>query len=227
LRCFNLDTRENQLLHLNNMVASDSQIQGAAFLEVTALAYHSEEHMLAVGLSDGHIRCFQHLHERRCDIRGCFDLVSISPVRASEPRDFAAVWLTIRCVANLHSEKIQYAREPQMCSSLSSEFEYRSRSCSLTVAVTLGSIFGGMTQNFLEASQTFLPRLFDSESICSEAPLSCLVATSAMNMPRDHTCACPTTCEYACTSNFGDASPCLMTLFTQFLVQFHESLPQQ
>jgi hypothetical protein len=67
LRCFNLDTRENQVMYLNNISTSDPGAKGAAALEVTALSYHSEDHILAVGLSDGHIRCFHHLQERRCD----------------------------------------------------------------------------------------------------------------------------------------------------------------
>jgi hypothetical protein len=67
LRCFNLETRENQVMYLNNISTSDPGAKGAATLEVTALSYHSEDHILAVGLSDGHIRCFHHLQERRCD----------------------------------------------------------------------------------------------------------------------------------------------------------------
>lgn len=71
LRFFNFETRGNYTVPLYSQpgepVADDSPAgPGNRRLDVTSLAYHHGEHILAVGLSSGRVQLLRHVHEDRC-----------------------------------------------------------------------------------------------------------------------------------------------------------------
>jgi hypothetical protein len=76
VRFVNYETRGNYNISLiPEAVAAGSQEPSASPPEVTALAYHPYEHVLAVALSNAEVRCFQHIHEGRCGL--CYWLTQV------------------------------------------------------------------------------------------------------------------------------------------------------
>lgn len=71
LRFFNFETRGNYTVPLHSQPGDTGADDGPAGpgsrrLEVTSLAYHCSENMLAVGLSSGRVQLLRHVHEDRC-----------------------------------------------------------------------------------------------------------------------------------------------------------------
>lgn len=73
LRFFNFETRGNYTVPLQSQLgepAADDRSAGTGNrrLDVTSLAYHPGEHVLAVGLSSGLVQLLRHVHEDRCAV---------------------------------------------------------------------------------------------------------------------------------------------------------------